>query len=158
VPAFGGSRDLRHILIVDDDPQIRTLLSVTLRNAVYKVTIASDAFEAMTLCQSMTFDAVITDVEMPGMNGHELVRWITANYPQRAVRADVGVQPGVRHMPAQDAVFAAAQAILSEGGVKDSQAPAASLTIGRWFAASCASPLSWSRPKVETLARCARIQ
>jgi two-component system, chemotaxis family, chemotaxis protein CheY len=73
---------LKRILIVDDEIQIRTLLSLTLRRAGYKVTVAADGIEAMTLCMFERFDAVLTDIDMPRMNGHELVRWIARNRPK----------------------------------------------------------------------------
>ena len=70
-----------HILIVDDERQIQTLLSLSLRDAGYRVTVASDGIEAMNRCISETFDLVLTDVEMPRMNGHQPVRWIADNCP-----------------------------------------------------------------------------
>jgi CheY-like chemotaxis protein len=73
--------ELPHILIVDDERQIRTLLSLNLRDAGFHVTVASDGLEAMTRCLSEKFDAVLTDVEMPRMNGHQLVSWIADNRP-----------------------------------------------------------------------------
>jgi CheY-like chemotaxis protein len=73
---------LPNILIVDDERQIRTLLSMSLRRAGYDVTVAADGFEAMTFCISETFDAILTDIDMPRMNGHELVRWIASNRPK----------------------------------------------------------------------------
>jgi two-component system chemotaxis response regulator CheY len=57
------------------------MLSMSLRRAGYDVTMAVDGFEAMSLCVSKTFDAILTDSEMPRMNGHELLRWIAANRP-----------------------------------------------------------------------------
>jgi len=72
---------LPHILIVDDERQIQTLLSLNLRDAGYQITVASDGMEAMARCISETFDLVLTDVEMPRMNGHQLVRWIADNRP-----------------------------------------------------------------------------
>jgi CheY-like chemotaxis protein len=71
-----------HILIVDDERHIRTMLSLTLRRAGHQVTVAADGFEAMMLCISTTFDAVLADVDMPRMNGHELVRWVAVNRPE----------------------------------------------------------------------------
>jgi two-component system, chemotaxis family, chemotaxis protein CheY len=58
------------------------MLSMSLRRAGYDVTTAVDGFDAMTLCISRTFDAILTDIDMPRMNGHELLRWIAANRPK----------------------------------------------------------------------------
>jgi CheY-like chemotaxis protein len=55
---------------------------MSLRTAGYDVTVAADGFEAMTLCISETFDAILTDIDMPRMNGHEFVRWIAGNRPK----------------------------------------------------------------------------
>ena len=80
-PLHWGGEHLRRVLIVDDEPQIRTLLSMTLCMAGYDVTAVADGFEAMALCTSETFDAILTDIDMPRMNGHELVRWVAGNRP-----------------------------------------------------------------------------
>ena len=58
------------------------MLSMSLRRAGYDVTMAADGFEAMTLCISKNFDAILTDAEMPKMNGRELLHWIAANRPK----------------------------------------------------------------------------
>jgi DNA-binding NtrC family response regulator len=70
------------ILIVDDEPGIRTLLSLTFRRAGYEVKTASSPFKAMEICAAEPFDAVLSDVEMPGMDGHCLVRWISDKFPK----------------------------------------------------------------------------
>ena len=36
----------------------------------------------MSLCEVVTFDAMLSDVDMQGMNGHELVRWINGKHPK----------------------------------------------------------------------------
>jgi DNA-binding NtrC family response regulator len=68
-------------LIVDDEPTVLTLLSRSFTRAGYQVTTASSAFEAMELCGSKPFDAILSDVDMPKMNGHDLARWIAGNHP-----------------------------------------------------------------------------
>ena len=37
--------------------------------------------EAITLCGANPFDAILSDVDMPKMNGHELARWVAINHP-----------------------------------------------------------------------------
>jgi CheY-like chemotaxis protein len=64
------------ILVVDDEDYVRELLSDILESEGYSVTLASSAGEALSLYDSMKFDAVFTDIGMPGMNGWELARAI----------------------------------------------------------------------------------
>jgi DNA-binding NtrC family response regulator len=69
------------ILIVDDESGIRSLLKLTFATAGYDVRTAADGFEAMTRCGAESFDAVLSDVRMPGMSGHELARWLAKHHP-----------------------------------------------------------------------------
>jgi DNA-binding NtrC family response regulator len=78
-PALTGRR--RRILIVDDERSIRALLTTAFTRAGYEVQSAASATDAMTMCASGHFDAVLSDVRMPGMNGHELVCEVMAQYP-----------------------------------------------------------------------------
>ena len=71
-----------HILIVDDERSLRSMLALNFARAGYEVTMAGDAFEAISLCASKVFDAMLSDVDMPKMNGHELVGWIAGNHPK----------------------------------------------------------------------------
>ena len=90
---------LLRVLIVDDEPQIRTLLSMSLRMVGYDVTAAADGFEAMTLCTAETFDAILTDIDMPRMNGHELVRWVARNRPLTRYALMSGLGPEYEECP-----------------------------------------------------------
>ena len=69
------------VLVVDDEPAIRSLLSLAFVRAGYEVRTAADAFKAIELCGSESFDAILSDVQMPGMDGHRLVRWVATTYP-----------------------------------------------------------------------------
>jgi two-component system, OmpR family, response regulator len=68
------------ILIVDDDPHIRELARVFLRNEGFDVYEAADGLEAMTLLESVTVDMVVLDIMMPNMDGWELCRQLRASY------------------------------------------------------------------------------
>jgi two-component system phosphate regulon response regulator OmpR len=65
-----------HVLVVDDDRRLRTLLSRFLGEHGYRVTTAANALEARAKSESLVFDAMVLDVMMPGENGFELARHI----------------------------------------------------------------------------------
>jgi signal transduction histidine kinase/ActR/RegA family two-component response regulator len=64
------------ILVVDDEPCVRELMGEILEFEGYDATLAANGNEALKLFQPGKFDAVFTDVGMPGMNGWELARAI----------------------------------------------------------------------------------
>ncbi|HFQ80861.1 MAG TPA: diguanylate cyclase [Desulfobacterales bacterium] len=79
------------ILLVDDDPVILTLMASILRKNGYQFASASDGLEAVKkLEQDDTFRIVITDINMPRMNGMELLKHILEFYPQTAVIVTTG--------------------------------------------------------------------
>lgn len=67
--AIGVETRGAHILVVDDDKRIRTLLSRFLANEGYLVSAAADAREAGERLVDLAFDLIILDVMMPGENG-----------------------------------------------------------------------------------------
>jgi len=70
------------ILVVDDDDSIRELLRMHLSSAGYEVLVAPDAIAAGYIVLKSPPDLILTDVNMPHMNGFEFVA---------ALRADPGV-------------------------------------------------------------------
>ncbi|MBO6560021.1 MAG: chemotaxis protein CheW [Nisaea sp.] len=65
----------RRVLLVDDSAFFRNLIKPLLSVAGYEVTIAEHAEAALDLCENgADFDAIISDIEMPGMDGFELTR------------------------------------------------------------------------------------
>lgn len=70
---------LRTVLIVDDEPLIRIMLTEVLEDEGYQVVQAKNALEAIVALEARKVDAVITDVEMPcGINGVDLARHIAS--------------------------------------------------------------------------------
>jgi len=61
-----------HILVVDDDDRIRTLLKRFLGDRGFRVSAAPDAAKAIAMMRSMEFDLLVLDVMMPGMDGFDL--------------------------------------------------------------------------------------
>ena len=68
------------MLLVDDSPFFRNMLTPVLQAAGYKVTAAASAAEALSLIKDGgAFDIVITDVEMPEMDGYQLAETLRAD-------------------------------------------------------------------------------
>ena len=68
-----------HILVVDDDDRIRSLLKDYLSTNSYFVSTAENADEAKTKIKYFKFDIIILDVMMPGQSGYELTKEIKKN-------------------------------------------------------------------------------
>ncbi|MCL7945034.1 sigma-54 dependent transcriptional regulator [Marinobacter sp. ATCH36] len=69
------------ILIVEDDHDLREALVTTLELAKFRVREASDAEKALVQLAESPVDMVISDVNMPGMSGHDLLNEIQRLYP-----------------------------------------------------------------------------
>ena len=76
----------RTVLVVEDEPAIRGLVSLLLESEGYLVDGAPDGREALTKLAERPPDALVVDLDLPVMNGCDLVR---------ACRAD----DGLRHLP-----------------------------------------------------------
>jgi diguanylate cyclase (GGDEF)-like protein len=67
------------VLVVDDEPDKRTLLKIALQSAGYEVRTANDGEEGLAAVDSYQPDLIITDVMMPKLDGYELARRVRAN-------------------------------------------------------------------------------
>jgi two-component system chemotaxis sensor kinase CheA len=79
--ADGGTNTsaARRVLLVDDSPFFRNMLAPLLSVAGYSVTTASNAVEALVLCESgEKFDVIVSDIEMPEMDGFAFAQKIKA--------------------------------------------------------------------------------
>ena len=66
------------VLVVDDNPAMRKVIGFNLKRAGYSVHSCCDGQEALTATQQESFDAVVTDQEMPKLCGTELIRTLRA--------------------------------------------------------------------------------
>src|SRR5690348_16641885 len=75
----------KSVLVVDDEEAIRKMLAGFLRSRGYEVEVAADGPAALARLDQAQSDLVLSDVNMPGMNGLELLARIRQAHP------DVGV-------------------------------------------------------------------
>ncbi|MBV8897668.1 MAG: response regulator [Acidobacteriaceae bacterium] len=80
-----GSRGLR-VLAVDDHPINRRLLQSLLKNLQTQAVVAGDAQAALQLLEQETFDLLLLDARMPGMDGLELAEEVRKRWPESPVR------------------------------------------------------------------------
>jgi len=64
----------KHALIVDDSATMRNMIKAVVVDMGFEVTTAQDGEKAFRSAQAQTFDIVITDINMPNMDGIELIR------------------------------------------------------------------------------------
>lgn len=75
----------KKVLAVDDSKTMRDMVHFTLKNAGYEVIEAEDGVRALSLAQTMTVDLVITDINMPNMDGVTLVKELRAKPSYKSV-------------------------------------------------------------------------
>ena len=92
----GRNEIVRRALLVDDTAFFRNMLAPVLKAAGYRVIPAGSAEEAMTaaLDSNETFDVIITDIDMPEMNGFELASVLRCD-PRTAAVPIIGISSGL---------------------------------------------------------------
>ena len=79
------------VLAVDDEPVAAKLLSLILAPPAFRCATACTAEEALVALQRESFDAVISDLQMPGLSGMELLAEVRHNHPHMAFLVTTGV-------------------------------------------------------------------
>jgi DNA-binding NtrC family response regulator len=77
-----SKKKLEHILVVDDSVDTQRILQRNLISKGYQVITASGVPEAIKIIESTSIDLVITDIKMPKISGHDLIRHIRENFPK----------------------------------------------------------------------------
>ena len=88
--SHGGRRERevaspKHILIIDDDEVIRERLAVVLASHNFEATVVADAEAALDAVEDVRFDAFLVDVQLPGIDGFELMGRLRTAAPDAPV-------------------------------------------------------------------------
>ena len=76
---------MARVLVIDDDEELRTLLKHMLVGVGHEVELASDGAEGLQIFGKRRPDLVLTDINMPGLDGHEVIAAL------RVLHADVPI-------------------------------------------------------------------
>jgi DNA-binding NtrC family response regulator len=74
-----------HILVVDDERNIRKNLTMVLEAAGYKVDATGDGEDAILKCKEQPYDIAFIDIQMPKMDGLEVLRYLRGLRPKMAI-------------------------------------------------------------------------
>ena len=70
-----------HLLLVDDEEALRSVVAERLRDAGYEVTEAADGEAAVKAIDGFAFDVIVSDLRLPGLDGREVVETALTRYP-----------------------------------------------------------------------------
>ncbi|MEO1235459.1 MAG: response regulator [Planctomycetota bacterium] len=102
----GLVRESRRVLIVDDEPAMAASIGRVLRRAGYETRHAPNGFQAGTMLNTFTPQLVTLDLQMPGIDGHDVLRFIRQHHEYKHLRVLVVSAQSLREI--QDAVDAGA--------------------------------------------------
>jgi CheY-like chemotaxis protein len=89
------------ILLVDDEPTILQVVKMILEMGSLVVLTAKDGPEALSVLEARDVDALLTDLRMPGMNGHQLILEVRKRYPSLPACCITAYaeEPGLKDVP-----------------------------------------------------------
>lgn len=99
-------RNNKSVLVVDDNSDLRYLLSLRLVSAGYRVYGAANGWEALEQMDKHSIDVVLTDYHMPGMNGFGLLSVCHVKWPGIPVLFFSGEQADMAHEAVERGAFA----------------------------------------------------
>src|SRR6188474_2746707 len=70
-----------HLLLVDDEESLRSVVAERLRDSGYEVTEAADGEAAVKALDGFAFDVIVSDLRLPGVDGREVIETALTRYP-----------------------------------------------------------------------------
>jgi CheY-like chemotaxis protein len=92
-----------HILLVEDDPELRSVLAALLSYEGYQVRTSEDGVSALVAMESNLPDVIISDLNMPRMSGFEFLSTVRHNFPSIPLVAMSGAFSGKQTPPGVEA-------------------------------------------------------
>ena len=99
-------RNNKSVLVVDDDPDLRYMLSSRLVSVGYRVVGTANGWEALEQMEKHSIDVVLTDYHMPEMNGFGLLSVCRVKWPSTPVVFFSGEQDDIAHEAVERGAFA----------------------------------------------------
>ena len=141
-----GATPVPHLLVIDDDREIRDLLALFFEREGFRVTTARDAREARRLVQAGPFELIVLDLMLPGESGLDFARWLRSQVPTPVVMLTALAEDADRiaglEMGADDylakpfnprELLARVRAVLRRSGGRTAAAPARSIAFAGWL-------------------------
>ncbi len=75
----------KSVFVVDDEQEVRGLLSMLLGDAGYEISSAIDGDDAIAQLEKRSFDVVLLDIKMPHMGGFEVLKFVREHHPATKV-------------------------------------------------------------------------
>ena len=103
---FQERKDSPRVLVIDDDPSQLTMISEQLKSRGLTCTACEDPYSALDVIEKNTFDIILSDIQMPGFNGFEIVKRVrSGNFPNAktipvialSARADISLSKFRKH-------------------------------------------------------------
>ena len=70
-----------HLLLVDDEESLRSVVAERLRDSGYEVTEASSGEDAVKSLDGFAFDVIVSDLRLPGVDGRAVIETALSRYP-----------------------------------------------------------------------------
>ena len=85
-PLLASELEIKNILVVDDNPEVATMLKVLLESRDFVVTVVEDGLSALKEVMDLNYDVILCDIEMPTMPGDMLYLAVQKLKPELAKR------------------------------------------------------------------------
>ena len=85
IPSARGEKSSRKVLLIDDDDSLRRVTEYSLHSAGFQVLSAADGKQGLASFRSDSPQVVITDIQMPGLSGYDVLRQIKSERPETIV-------------------------------------------------------------------------
>lgn len=79
----GSDSTLKRVVVVEDDPAIGVLMASVLSDAGYVPVVVQDGLQALRAVHDLHPDAITLDLELPGVDGHTVLRRLERDEPDR---------------------------------------------------------------------------